>query len=343
MADFLSDDIHLYAPNWLDQAFGTGVVGSLSIGESLSLRLLKALDSLPETRDCGLRIGVVGRASKGGDPIRASAFIRAANNKQRTTALIYIGPRLSEPPIVPPVSNTHQLIAELFSTTLTCSMAVAGWVGTIATAGATGATGGLSVVATTYLASGAALATAQCTGSIAHSALYLADQSRANSMSENPVYKTFNTVSDAVNLAGIVFAGMDVLRARSVLRELGVSWSDAMSRNVAAEKVVTMRQLFELLDNANAETVAKQLQYRIFNVVAGAFGIYGSQRDENGVVNHLRVTVSSGNVVRSEDAPAAPSTATPGSAIAGRAIDDRLHYQPGKTATVSIAMMKTAQ
>lgn len=179
MACSISDDIHLYAPTWLDQAFGSGVVGSLSIGEGLSMRLLRALDSLPETRDCGLRIGVVGRASKHGDPIRASAFIRAANNKQRTTALVYIGPKLSEPPVVPSVSKTHQLIAELLSTTLTCSLAVAGWVGTIATAGASGATGGLSIVATTYLASGATLATAQCLGSMVHSTLYMTDPDRA--------------------------------------------------------------------------------------------------------------------------------------------------------------------
>lgn len=337
-----SGDIHLYAPTWLDQAFGSGVVGNLTIGQSLSMRLLRALDSLPETRDCGLRIGVVGRAFKRGDPIRASAFVRAANNKQRTTALVYIGPKLSDPPIVPSVSKTHQLIAELFSTTLTCSLAVAGWVGTIATAGASGATGGLSLVATTYLASGATLATAQCVGSIVHSTLYVADPERAQAMGENKAYKTFNTVSDAINLAGIVFAGMDIIKARQVLRELGVSWPQVLGRDIAAEKVLTMRRLFELLDNANAETIAKQMQYRIFNVVAGAFGIYGSQRDENGVVNHLQVAVNSSEVARSEDSPAAPAADAPGVIVVPREIDNRLHYNSDEVATMSVAMMKTA-
>lgn len=162
-------------------------------------------------------------------------------------------------------------------------------------------------------------------------------------MGDSAAYKTFNTVSDAVNLAGIVFAGMDILKARQVLRELGVSWPQALGGNVAAEKVVTMRKLFELLDGATAETVAQQLQYRIFNVVAGAFGVYGSQRDENGVVNHMQVAVSGGEVARSEDAPAAPQAGATNAVVVPRAVDDGLHYQPNEVATMSLAMMKTAQ
>ncbi len=340
MARTLHDDIHLSAPTWLDQAFGSGVVGSLAIGGDLSQKILQSLDRMPETRDCGLRIGVVGRATKHGQPIRASAFIRAANNPQRTTALVYIGPKLSEPPIVPSVSTTHQLIAELFSTTLTCSLAVAGWVGTIASVGASGATGGLSVVATTYLSAGASLATAQCLGSMVHSTLYLADRKQADAMAENDAYKKLNTVSDAVNLAGIVFAGMDILKARQVLRELGVSWADAVGGQVSADKVLTMRKLFELLEPANAQKIAQNLQVRILNAVAGAFGVYGSQRDDNGVVNHLQVAVADGEVKRSADDPA-PVTTAQGAVTAPRALDDRLRYEPNEVATVSVAMLKT--
>ncbi len=334
------DNIHLSAPTWLDQAFGSGVVGSLAIGGDLSQKILQNLDRLPEIRNCGLRIGVVGRATKHGPPIRASAFIRAANNPQQTTALVYIGPKLSEPPIVPSVSATHQLIAELFSTTLTCSLAVAGWVGTIASVGASGATGGLSVVATTYLSAGASLATAQCLGSMVHSTLYVTNREKADALAENSAYKKFNTVSDAVNLAGIVFAGMDIFKARQVLRELGVSWADTVSGNVSVDKVLTMRKLFEILEPANAQTIARNLQVRILNATAAAFGIYGSQRDDNGVVNHLQVAVGAGAVKRSADDPA-PVTPGQGAILAPRTLDERLRYEPNEVATVSVAMLKT--
>ncbi len=238
------------------------------------------------------------------------------------------------------MSATHELIAELFSTTLTCSLAVAGWVGTIASVGASGATGGLSVVATTYLSAGASLATAQCLGSMVHSTLYVTNREKADAMAANDAYKKFNTVSDAINLAGIMFAGMDILKARQVLRELGVSWADTVSGNVSVDKVLTMRKLFEILEPANAQTIARNLQVRILNATAAAFGVYGSQRDDNGVVNHLQVAVGPGAVKRFADDPA-PVTAGQGAIVAPRTLDARLRYEPNETATVSVAMMKT--
>ena len=133
---------------------------------------------------------------------------------------------------------------------------------------------------------------------------------------------------------------MDILKARQVLRELGVSWADAIGGQVSADKVLTMRKLFELLEPANAQKIAQNLQVRILNAVAGAFGVYGSQRDDNGVVNHLQVAVTDGEVKRSADDPA-PVTTAQGAVVTPRALDDRLRYEPNEVATVSVAMLKT--
>ena len=84
--------LRLVAPGWMDEIFGTGVVGDLQIGESLINDLVRAIDGAPVTRGFGLQIGVVGRAKHMEQPIRATKFVRGPDMHHNTSVVIYIGP-----------------------------------------------------------------------------------------------------------------------------------------------------------------------------------------------------------------------------------------------------------
>ena len=238
--------LKLLAPNWMDQVFGTGTVGELQIGESLINDLIRAIDAEPVTRGCGLQIGVIGRAKHQEGVVRASTIVRGPGLGHNTSVIVYIGPELSKPPIAPDVSTTHKMIAEVFSTTLTCALAVCGWIGTIGSAAAIGATGGAAAVATVYFANAATLSTVQCLGGVVHSSLVLrGKEDRAEAMDNDPGWQKLDRFADFVNLCALVYVGKDILYLKRALDASGIKLTSAMTGEFDAGGALTMSRILK--------------------------------------------------------------------------------------------------
>jgi hypothetical protein len=271
--------------------------------------------------------------------------------------IVYIGPELSKPPTAPDVSTTHKMIAELFSTTLTCSLAVAGWIGAIGSAGAIAATGGASAVATVYFANAASLSTVQCLGGVVHSSMVLTGNDRgAAAMDNNAGWQKFDRFADFVNLCALVYVGKDIVYMKRALDASGVKFTSAMLAEVDAGGALTMSRMMKLMkDVDNPEEIAREVRTRVFNAILIGLGVYGSSRDAAGGFTAMK-TMFLGNA---PDAPpptgGLPGTAMPrppvvqiglpgasaGNPVAPRAIDDMLGYRPGEVATIAVALLKT--
>ncbi len=230
----------------------------LQVGEGLWSRILQQLDKMPLTRGCSLEFGVVGRSGHSGAQLRGHQFIRGPDMQSNVSVLIYIGPELSKPPTPPAVSQTHKLVAELFSTGLSCSLAVMGWVGTIGSIAGAGASMGMSSLATIYFANAAALASAQCVGSTVHAGLVGWDEgAKADAMADNTGFKTFDRVADYTNFLAILSVGRNLVTVSRALKEAGLSISEGALAQFADKDIATMAKFLKLTKDANnAESVA---------------------------------------------------------------------------------------
>ena len=356
--------LRLVAPGWMDEIFGTGVVGELQIGESLINDLVRAIDGAPVTRGFGLQIGVVGRAKHMEQPIRATKFVRGPDMHHNTSVVIYIGPALSQPPIAPDVSTTHKMIADLFSTTLTCSLAVCGWIGTVGSSAAIGATGGAAAVATVYFANAAALSTVQCLGGVVHSSQVLTgNSSKAAAMDNDPGWQKFDRFADFVNLCALVYVGRDILFLKRALDGAGIKFTSAMTGEFDAGGALTMSRLMKLLkDVDDPSEIAREVRTRAFNAVLLGLGVYGSSRDSSGgytAVKNIVVGKPEGVCPAPPGPGGVPSqaaagvvglavqvglpgpTSPSGSFVAPRFVADMLGFKPNEVATISVALLRT--
>ena len=352
--------IRLISPSWLDQIFGSGADGDLIIGQSLAMDLMKALDGSLLTRGCGLEFGVVGRSGHSEAELRGHKLIRSPDMTQNMSVCIYIGPELSKPPIAPPVSKTHALISELFSTALTCSLAVAGWVGTVSSVSAAGATGGLGAAATVYLGNASALATAQCVGGLVHTSLVLnGNETRANEMEANQGWKDFDRVADYVNFLGVALVGRDLLTVTRALQHVGLTIPDVLMERATAQQVATMSHLLELAKDAdNLEGVAERVKESILATVLAGMGFYSSSRDSSGGFVQARdmllgaSTASNANQMPPGSQPAGSTTSMAAMRGAGLPtnsgarvpappiVNYMLRYRPDEVATISVLLLK---
>ncbi len=352
--------IRLISPNWFDHVFGTGVDAELQVGEGLWTKILQQLDRMPLTRGCGLEFGVVGRSGHNDAQLRGHQFIRGPDMQSNVSVLIYIGPELSKPPTPPAVSQTHKLVAELFSTGLSCSLAVMGWVGTIGSAAGTGASFGMSSVATIYFANAAALASAQCVGSGVHAGLVgWGQDAKADAMSDNSGFKTFDRVADFTNFLAILSVGRNLVTVSRALKEAGLGISDAALGQVAEKDLATMAKFLKLTEDAgNVEGVANFVKGRILDAVLYGMGLYSSSRDDSGGLIQARdflVGKPAGTAPPWPGYPNAPAPAvanaaassamsvpgrTGAPAVAPRIVDDMLRYKADEVANISVLLLK---
>jgi hypothetical protein len=280
--------------------------------------------------------------------------------ESNVSVLIYIGPELSKPPTPPAVSQTHKLIAELFSTGLSCSLAVMGWVGTIGSAAGTGASFGMSSLATIYFANAAALASAQCVGSGVHAGLIgWGQDAKADAMSGNEGFKTFDRVADFTNFLAILSVGRNLITVGRALKEAGLGISDAALGQIADKDVATMAAFLKLTeDAANVEGVANFVKGRILDAVLYGMGLYSSSRDGSGGLIQARDFLVGKPAQATPPWPGYPNAPAPpvaGAAalgvmggsgrsgtpvVAPRIIDDMLRYKPQEVANISVLLLK---
>ena len=353
--------IRLLAPGWFDQVFGTGTEGSLLIDGALQSDLMRAVDSDPLTRGFGIQIGVVGRAQHSKDVITGKYVVRGPSYGLNTMLTIIVGPELSKPPAAPDATRTHKIIAELFSTTLTCGLAVAGWIGAIMSVPAAGVTGGVAFGATVYFSSAAAMSTVQCVGGLAHTGLVLNKSlDRAKAMEDDAGWKLIDRTADYFNLFALLYVGRDAVLVQRALERSGVKFTSAMTADFSDAKAVKMADLMRLAPGIkDPEEVAREVRTRVLNVALLGLGVYSSSRDTSGgYVAAKDVLVGEpgsspppvpvGSVAESATAarvagsvvqvglPGPPSSGVP----APKVMDTMLNYKPNEIAMISVLLLK---
>lgn len=349
--------ISLLAPGWFDQIFGTGTEGRLMIDGSLQSDLVRAVDSEPLTHGFGVQIGVIGRAKDSKDVITGRFIVRGPTYGCSTMLTIIVGPELSKPPTAPDATRTHKIIAELFSTTLTCGLAVAGWIGAIASVPAAGVTGGFALGATVYFSSAAAMSTVQCIGGLAHSGLVLnKDLEKAKALEENAGWQAIDRTADFFNLFALMYVGRDVVLLTRALSRSGVGLTSAMTAEFSDAKAVTISDLLRLAPQIkDPAEVAREMRTRVLNVALLGLGVYNSSRDASGgyvAVRDLAVGEASaapppapvGSPAQNASAGAAVQVGLPsppgGGVAAPRVMDTMLNYKPEEVAMISVCLLK---
>jgi hypothetical protein len=235
-----------------------------------------------------------------------------------------------------------------------------GWVGTIGSAAGTGASFGMSSLATIYFANAAALASAQCVGSGVHAGLIgWGQDAKADAMSGNEGFKTFDRVADFTNFLAILSVGRNLITVGSALKEAGLGISDAALGQIADKDVATMAAFLKLTeDAANVEGVANFVKGRILDAVLYGMGLYSSSRDGSGGLIQARDFLVGKPAQATPPWPGYPNAPAPpvaGAAalgvmggsgrsgtpvVAPRIIDDMLRYKPQEVANISVLLLK---